>query len=84
MTTIHMPALSTITAHGLVTTFAQHARSAGRSAWLALERVGQRRAAHQLQLLAQQYQSTDPTLARDLRQAALDCRAGTWTDADRR
>ncbi len=39
-------------------------------AWQALERHGQRRAAHELLATAQRWQSIDPDIARSLREAA--------------
>lgn len=44
--------------------------------WLALRRVGQRRAAAQLLELARQHAQTSPACARDLRAAATACLHG--------
>jgi hypothetical protein len=44
--------------------------------WQGLQRFGQRRAARQLEFLAQQYLVSEPALAQQLRKAAADCRAG--------
>jgi hypothetical protein len=42
--------------------------------WHALHRAGQRRAAWELELLADRRALSDPVLARQLRAAAADCR----------
>lgn len=45
-------------------------QAAGRRLWAALERVGQRRAARELHLLAERWSAFDPALAETLRAAA--------------
>jgi len=42
----------------------------GKSVWHSLERMGHRRASHALMQLANQYASTQPELAANLREAA--------------
>jgi hypothetical protein len=49
-------------------------RDFGQALWLGLQRVGQRRAAHELEQLANHYALHDPVLARQLRAAAEECR----------
>lgn len=44
--------------------------------WNALHRVGQSRAARELELLADRYALSQPVLARQLRAAAAECRRG--------
>lgn len=46
----------------------------GRALWQALHRMGQRRAAAELDLLADRRALGDPVLARQLRAAARECR----------
>lgn len=46
----------------------------GRSVWQALHRIGQRRAAWELERLADRRALGDPILARQLRAAANECR----------
>lgn len=43
-------------------------------AWTALHRYGQLRAARELELLAGRHALSEPALARQLREAAADCR----------
>ncbi len=44
--------------------------------WQGLQRAGQMRAARHLDLLARQYRLSDPALARQMLEAAAECRAG--------
>ena len=43
----------------------------GQSIWRALETSGQRRASHELRLLAERWEQHDPELAQQLREASL-------------
>jgi len=45
-------------------------RGIGRSIWSALEATGQRRAARELNALAERWESFDPALARQMREAS--------------
>lgn len=47
-----------------------HLSRFGNRVWLSLQRYGERRAAEQLRLLAQQYSHTDPELAQRLQKAS--------------
>lgn len=49
-------------------------RGWARGAWDALHRIGQQRAAWQLDMLADRSALRDPVLARQLRAAAAECR----------
>lgn len=54
--------------------------AAGHRLWWSLQRLGYRRAAGQLQMLADQYRVSNPALALQMNQAAAECRAaGTRT-----
>ena len=48
--------------------------------WLAMERYGQRRAAHELELQASHRSASDPQLARERRAAAAECRGSAVSD----
>ncbi len=49
-------------------------RGVGRAVWQALHRIGQRRAAVELDRLADRWALGNPVLARQLRTAARECR----------
>jgi len=60
-----------------------HLEELGHSVWQALQRAGQRRAAWELDHLADRKALTDPVLARLLRAAAEQCRRDAITPPER-
>ena len=66
---------STLQGGGAAAPIASHLAGAVDRLWQGIERFGQRRAAHQLEMLALQYRASNPALAQQMRQAAAECRA---------
>jgi hypothetical protein len=66
---------STIQGHRALSPATPMFAGAAHKLWMSLQRFGYRRAAGQLQRLAEQYRVSNPSLALQMNQTAADCRA---------